>query len=301
MQAQRVAADEPATHRIRVVYDGPDLDVVASAIGRTRTATIALHAEQAYRVAMLGLSALRLRLPHWSARKRLRLPRRAPRPRVEPGSVGIAAQYTGIYLPTPSAGGWNLLGRARSGSRRSSRGGQRLQIDDAAVQFVPTAESGRRASAPLFARASRFAGRSFPPPQHRRPRSAPRADAGGRSRAPRRWRASRPDARRRPSRRTARSLFSLRARNALAGNASGACAVELTGTLEAIARGGRVTVADEHRRIELAVEGDRHRHLQRRRRARHLPGSRLRRRIEAPLVLGSRGALLRRRHRRPPW
>src|SRR5699024_651719 len=39
------------------------------------------------------------------------VPRRAtPRTRVEPGAVGLAGPYTGIY-PTASPGGWQLVGR----------------------------------------------------------------------------------------------------------------------------------------------------------------------------------------------
>ncbi len=42
---------------------------------------------------------------------RLRLPRRAtPRPKVPPGSVAIAGEYSGIY-PWASPGGWHIIGR----------------------------------------------------------------------------------------------------------------------------------------------------------------------------------------------
>jgi KipI family sensor histidine kinase inhibitor len=34
----------------------------------------------------------------------------SPRPRVEPGSVGIGGVYTGVY-PRATPGGWRLIGR----------------------------------------------------------------------------------------------------------------------------------------------------------------------------------------------
>ena len=34
----------------------------------------------------------------------------SPRPRVEPGSVGLTGRQTGVY-PVPRPGGWNLIGR----------------------------------------------------------------------------------------------------------------------------------------------------------------------------------------------
>jgi inhibitor of KinA len=34
----------------------------------------------------------------------------SPRPRVDPGSVGLTGRQTGIY-PVPRPGGWNLIGR----------------------------------------------------------------------------------------------------------------------------------------------------------------------------------------------
>ena len=113
-ERESVSANGATTHRVSVFYDGEDLDAVAAAVGLDRNAVIALHAEREYRVAMLGF------LPGFAylhgLDERLRLPRRAPRPRVPAGSVAIAAQYTGIY-PFASAGGWNLLGRAVASKR----------------------------------------------------------------------------------------------------------------------------------------------------------------------------------------
>lgn len=104
------ADDATAEVVVRVVYDGPDLDDVARAIGASPDEVAALHAAARYRVAFLGF------LPGFGylrgAPPALHLPRRAaPRPRVPAGAVGIAAGFTGVY-PSASPGGWHLLGRA---------------------------------------------------------------------------------------------------------------------------------------------------------------------------------------------
>ncbi len=98
------------THEIDVVYDGPDLDDVARAIGATRAELIELHAGRDHIVEVVGF------LPGFAYMgpldPRLVVPRRsAPRPRVPPQSVAIAGAFTGIY-PLASPGGWNLLGRS---------------------------------------------------------------------------------------------------------------------------------------------------------------------------------------------
>lgn len=98
------------THRVDVVYDGPDLDDVAARAGVSRAGVIDLHAGRDHVVELVGF------LPGFAYMgpidPRLVAPRRAaPRPRVAAGSVAIAGAYTGIY-PLDSPGGWNLLGRS---------------------------------------------------------------------------------------------------------------------------------------------------------------------------------------------
>ncbi len=100
------------THVIPVVYDGPDLEAVAGALGLSTEAIIRLHAEREVIVELVGF------LPGFGylgpIDPRLVLPRRgSPRPRVPAGSVGIAGTFTGIY-PFDSPGGWSLLGRAKA-------------------------------------------------------------------------------------------------------------------------------------------------------------------------------------------
>jgi KipI family sensor histidine kinase inhibitor len=273
------ASAAPAKHVVRVVYDGEDLDAVAAAIGRTREATIALHAGRSYRVAMLGF------LPGFAYLREvaepLRLPRRAPRVRVPRNSVAIAADYTGIY-PYASAGGWSLLGRALD--FEPFAGGRATMALDDQVEMVPSTDADAppvaQVAPPAHALSShphieltRLAGLALlvdhgrPGHMHEGvPHGGPLVSA----------------------------LFD-RA-NALAGNASpglggmSACAIELTGNLEVTARGGRFVLADDRRRVELA-DGER-----------HVVASTGRGRvtylalggggIDAPFILGSRGALL---------
>lgn len=97
---------------IPVCYDismAPDLNSLADQVGCTPEEVIAIHANTTYSVYMLGF------LPGFAymgtVDARIAAPRhQRPRKTVAPGSVGIAAQQTGIY-PTASPGGWQLIGR----------------------------------------------------------------------------------------------------------------------------------------------------------------------------------------------
>jgi UPF0271 protein len=119
-------------HRIRARYDGPDLADVASRLAVTREHVIHAHSSRVYVVRLLGflpgfayLSALDPPLP---------MPRRAaPRPRVEPLSIGIAAGYTAIY-PFASPGGWHLIARALDFAPFDPKKGATLGLGDR-VQF----------------------------------------------------------------------------------------------------------------------------------------------------------------------
>jgi KipI family sensor histidine kinase inhibitor len=96
------------THRIPVVYNGPDLAAVARAAKLSEEAVITAHSEASYVVRVMGFSpgfAYLEGLP-----ERLQLPRRAnPRTRIRPGSVAIGGPHAGIY-PVESPGGWHILG-----------------------------------------------------------------------------------------------------------------------------------------------------------------------------------------------
>lgn len=109
-------------------YDGPDLGEVADLSGRTPEEVVALHTSGAYLVGMLGF------LPGFAYLNgldpRLVAPRRrVPRPRVEAGSVAIAARYTAVY-PFSSPGGWNVIGHAEGCELFRSDTGATLRLGD---------------------------------------------------------------------------------------------------------------------------------------------------------------------------
>lgn len=102
-------APGPRTIEIPVVYDGPDLDEVASLTDLSADEVVGVHLDADYVVAFLGFAPGFAYLV--GGDPRLRVPRRAePRERVAAGSVAIAGPYSGIY-PRDSPGGWRLLGR----------------------------------------------------------------------------------------------------------------------------------------------------------------------------------------------
>lgn len=93
---------------IDVVYDGDDLEEVADRTGLDVDAVIERHAAARYKVQFCGFSPGFAYLSGLDSS--LRLPRReTPRTRVPAGSVAIAADYSCVY-PSPSPGGWHLLG-----------------------------------------------------------------------------------------------------------------------------------------------------------------------------------------------
>lgn len=99
----------PATVRIPVRYDGPDLEEVSTLTGLTAAELVRRHAEPEYVVAFCGFAPGFAYLTGLDPV--LRLPRRAtPRTRVPAGSVAVADEFTGVY-PSESPGGWHLLGR----------------------------------------------------------------------------------------------------------------------------------------------------------------------------------------------
>lgn len=103
------AADVPPPMvEIDCVYDGPDLSAVARLWGTDPDGVVAMHTGTEFRVAFCGFSpgfGYLTGLPAGRA-----VPRRgSPRSRVPAGSVGLAGGYCGVY-PSPSPGGWQLIG-----------------------------------------------------------------------------------------------------------------------------------------------------------------------------------------------
>ncbi|MCX5110323.1 allophanate hydrolase subunit 1 [Streptomyces sp. NBC_00378] len=94
---------------IPVVYDGPDLDEVATVWGVGADEVPGVHAGTEFRVAFCGFApgfGYLTGLPG-----HLHVPRRAtPRTKVPAGAVGLAGPYAGVY-PRASPGGWQLIGR----------------------------------------------------------------------------------------------------------------------------------------------------------------------------------------------
>ena len=120
---------------IDTVYDGEDLDDVATAAGISVEAVVALHSEATYIAAFCGF------VPGFAyltgLAPQLQLPRRSsPRPRVPAGSVAIATSFTGVY-PTASPGGWNLLGRTEATMWDDHRERPALVEPGDRVRFVP--------------------------------------------------------------------------------------------------------------------------------------------------------------------
>lgn len=120
---------------IPVVYDGVDLDDVASATGMPVEQVVEMHSSVTYSAAFLGFT------PGWAylvgLPPALHLPRRpTPRPSVPAGSVAIASEFTGVY-PTTSPGGWNLLGHTTTAMFDTSRAKPALVVAGDRVRFVP--------------------------------------------------------------------------------------------------------------------------------------------------------------------
>lgn len=102
------ASEESPLVEIDIDYDGEDLDAVAQNSGLTVNEVINAHRSGVYRAAFCGFAPGFAYLRGIDSR--LQLPRRiTPRPSVEPGSVGIAAGYCGIY-PRKMPGGWHIIG-----------------------------------------------------------------------------------------------------------------------------------------------------------------------------------------------
>jgi KipI family sensor histidine kinase inhibitor len=99
----------PATVELPVVFDGPDLAVVADLTGRPVPALVQALTAVELTVAFGGFApgfGYLTGLPD-----DLHVPRRAtPRTRVPAGSVALAGPYAGAY-PRASPGGWQLVGR----------------------------------------------------------------------------------------------------------------------------------------------------------------------------------------------
>lgn len=103
------AATAPAAEiELRVSYDGPDLEMVASICKCSPEELVARHLTCSYRVGFIGFSPGFAYL--LGGDPALQPPRLAePRTRVPAGALAIAGSYSAVY-PRSSPGGWNLIG-----------------------------------------------------------------------------------------------------------------------------------------------------------------------------------------------
>ncbi len=96
-------------HVIPVLYDGPDLDVVAARLGLPGARVVEIHSSVDFDVFAVGFQP---GFPYagYLPPALAGLARRdSPRLRVPAGSVAIVGRQTAIY-PNRSPGGWHLLG-----------------------------------------------------------------------------------------------------------------------------------------------------------------------------------------------
>jgi KipI family sensor histidine kinase inhibitor len=122
---------------LEVRYDGADLDAVASAWDCSRAEVAERHAASTFVVAFCGFApgfaycTSDPPLPTVS-----RLP--TPRSRVPAGSVGLAAEYCGIY-PRAVPGGWQLIGTTQAVLFDPRRDRPALLTPATRVRFEPVA------------------------------------------------------------------------------------------------------------------------------------------------------------------
>lgn len=126
-------------HVIPVCYSlGPDLGEAAQRLGITEAELQRAHSQPVYRCAAVGFRPGFAYLGDLTE-EIAGLPRRAePRVRVEAGSVGITGRQTGVY-PSPSPGGWWLVGRTPLVLVDPESGYYPIEAGDE-VMFVPIDE-----------------------------------------------------------------------------------------------------------------------------------------------------------------
>jgi KipI family sensor histidine kinase inhibitor len=119
---------------IPVIYDGEDLEDVATITGLGVAGVIREHTGQVWTSAFCGFS------PGFSylvaPGRRLEVPRRAnSRTLVPAGAVALAGGFTGVY-PRPSPGGWQLIGRTEAPMWSLDRNPPALAPAGTLVRFV---------------------------------------------------------------------------------------------------------------------------------------------------------------------
>jgi KipI family sensor histidine kinase inhibitor len=104
--------DRPRTFRVPVRYGGdcgPDLDIVAAAVGLTPAQVIAAHTAARYTVRCLGAPGGSPML--YCPTALIGVPRlRSPRKSAPQGAVSLAG-FQATVTPAPAPGGWCIIGR----------------------------------------------------------------------------------------------------------------------------------------------------------------------------------------------
>lgn len=118
-----------------VVYDGDDLAEVAEAWGCSLDAVASRHASTEWVCAFIGFAPGFAYLVPADGAVLPAVPRRATsRPLVPAGSVGLAAEYCGVY-PRASPGGWQLIGRTSAALWDADRADPALVTPGTRVRF----------------------------------------------------------------------------------------------------------------------------------------------------------------------
>lgn len=201
-QLPAAPADQEATpaQTISVVYDGEDLDEVATALGMSTQALITAHTSTTWTAAFGGFAPGFAYLlpaddpslrgpdaadgapapgadapvgPPWD------VPRRdEPRATVPAGAVALASRYSAVY-PRSSPGGWQLIGSTTARLFDPSRTPPTLLVPGTPVRFEAQRPTARLAGATsTLARAGRQVTAVQAQLSRRRATASPRADEG---------------------------------------------------------------------------------------------------------------------------
>ena len=123
---------------IPVFYTGEDLEEVAQLTKMSVQQVIERHTSVDYTVAFTGFAPGFAYLS--GGDPALQVPRRAtPRPRILPGSVGLAGPFSGVY-PRESPGGWQIIGLTEHKMWDTDREQPAALLAGGKVRFVPERE-----------------------------------------------------------------------------------------------------------------------------------------------------------------
>lgn len=136
-----ISLPEPEVIEIPTLYGGeygPDIESVAQHNGITVEEVIKIHSSKEYLIYMLGFTP---GFPYLGGmNEKIATPRlKVPRTKISRGSVGIAANQTGIY-PIDSPGGWQLIGKTPLKLYEPNREVPILLKAGNYIKFIPISE-----------------------------------------------------------------------------------------------------------------------------------------------------------------